>query len=122
MPRKNKLNPRKKVLTEADTKRAMRELEAVREDIIRQADEFDKQRAEIMHKATMDAIYSTYAIVFRWLKDKRGWKTESLKRLQTGTDTISRSVTSGEITLQDIFQSLKDEDEIVFEGIQYKEG
>lgn len=119
MGKGTKTNPRKKVLTAADTKKAKRELEAIREDILHKAKELDDQKAELVSKVAREAVYASWAVIFRCLKDKRGWATDSLKRLKNYAEQMSEAVSKGEITMQEVYQSLKDEDDIEFEGIEY---
>lgn len=78
----------------------------------RPATMLDVNRAKKQVK--QQAVNQTCAIFLRTLKDKEGYTTEDLQRLWDEVNYTSDSIERGYITFNDIFRSLREEDNIIF--------
>lgn len=88
MAKKKKVNPRKKVVTQADLKKIKNEV----------ADEM----TEI-----------TWVIFFNVLRDKEGFTTEDLQRVWGEVSDLSDSIIKGYVSISDLKNVLKQEEGLV---------
>lgn len=79
-----KLNPRRKVLTEAGINRAL-------------------------DKSTKDCVSFCWAVMFTVLLDKHNLSVEELQRLWQEVENLSDSITQGYVNVSDLKRTLHDE-------------
>lgn len=89
MPKKKKVNPNKKPVTQADLNKAK-------------------------NAAISEAIEMTWAIFFNVLRDKEGFTTEDLKRVWDEVNDLSDSIVQGYVNVTDLKHVLKQEEGVVF--------
>lgn len=91
MPKNKKVNPRKRLATQADVNRAKRE-----------AQEY--------------AVVCAWAIFFTVMRDKEGYGIKRLVRLWERVNELSDSITQGYVSVEDLRKTLEDETGIVLKG------
>lgn len=84
MPKKKKVNPRRRPATAADVIRAKRD-------------------------ATADAVESAWAILFMTLRDKEGYEADDLKRVWDEVGKLSLEINEGRVSVADLKNTLKEE-------------
>lgn len=84
MPKRKKINPRRKPATKADVEKAKREAES-------------------------KAVDYAFAIMFSALRDKEGWGPVRLSRLWGEVNDLSDSVAKGYVSIQDLMTALEEE-------------
>lgn len=89
MAKKKKVNPNKKLVTQADLNKAK-------------------------NAAISEAIEMTWAIFFSVLRDKEGYTTEDLQRIWEEVNDLSDSIVQGYVNVADLKNVLKQEEGVVF--------
>lgn len=84
MGKKQKINPNKRPVTEADLRKAKRE-------------------------ATSEAVNYAWAIMFSVLRDKFGYGPVRLQRMWNEVNNLSESITKGYVKVKDLMQTLDQE-------------
>ena len=87
MAKKKKVNPNRRPATVADVRRAKKQGET-------------------------NSLTVVWAIFFRTMRDKEGYGTARLQRLWSECRELADAIASGEVKVQDIVDSLRDEDGI----------
>ncbi len=84
MPKKKKINPRRRPATAADVIKAKR-------------------------VATADAVGYAWAILFTVLRDKEGYEADDLKRMWAEVGKLSEEINEGRVSVSDLKNTLKEE-------------
>ena len=87
---KNKVNPRRRPVSQADVDRAKREAQG-------------------------KAVNIAWAIFFTVMRDKEGYGKERLKRIWREVNELSDSISQGYVNVKDLIQTLDEEAGIILE-------
>ena len=68
---------------------------------------------KLRYECTKDAVQAAFAIFYHALRDEFDFSVADLRRLQIKVDTVSEDVEKGLITVADIRDVLKQEDDII---------
>lgn len=81
------------------------------------SEEVNKAARDAKAKAVDQGTAIAWAITFRVLKDKNGFTPSDLGELWENVETYAGCIREGEISLAEIIETLKEEDDIEFQGL-----